>query len=121
MAQFRITTKAKGYTGQRAGVNFADGQATVDSETQSAALRYFRSAAGYGVEPVDDPADVDAAAAEGSAEDTNPDTGDQDTGDQGGNTDPADVQEAPKAPAPKQPAPRQPAAPKAPAKTPAKG
>lgn len=67
MARFKITTPVANYTGDRAGVHFVKGVAEVDSETQLAALRYFRSA-GYGVEPVGD------SAAEGG-EGSDPDTG----------------------------------------------
>jgi len=62
MTKYLISTPQAGFTGISVGVNFTNGQAEVDSETQAAALRYFR-AQGYGVEE----AAAEAAGAEPSA------------------------------------------------------
>lgn len=82
MAQFKVTTKAKGFTGQRAGVNFVDGQALVDGDEHRNALRYFRTA-GYGVEQVKRRG---AKATGGAGE--NPDGGKADGGAHGDGADP---------------------------------
>lgn len=50
--QYRISTPVPGFTGVSVGVNFTDGTAEVDSETQAPALAYFR-AQGYGVEEIE--------------------------------------------------------------------
>jgi len=53
MTKYLISTPQAGFTGVSVGVNFTDGHAEIDSETQASALRYFR-AQGYGVEEVDE-------------------------------------------------------------------
>ncbi len=55
MARFEITTPVADYNGQSAGVQFAEGRATVTSDTQAgiSALRYFREA-GYGIRARDE-------------------------------------------------------------------
>ncbi|MDT0306123.1 hypothetical protein RM780_03990 [Streptomyces sp. DSM 44917] len=50
--RFEITAPAVGFNGEVAGVNFSRGRATADSETDAAALSYFRRK-GYTVVPVD--------------------------------------------------------------------
>lgn len=57
MADYKITTPVLGFTGVSVGVNFTNGVAEIDSETQAPALAYFR-AQGYGVEPLDEPETV---------------------------------------------------------------
>lgn len=52
---FRVTTPQPGFTGESVGVQFANG---VGECLDGPALRYFRSQ-GYGVEPVEVPAEVD--------------------------------------------------------------
>ncbi|WP_036374354.1 hypothetical protein [Micromonospora sp. ATCC 39149] len=54
MALFKLTTPTPGFTGKVAGVAFADGTATVDSETHGRALAYFRRR-GYRVEEASEP------------------------------------------------------------------
>src|SRR5688572_12052838 len=55
MARFKISTPVAGYTGESAGIAFANGVAEVDTATDAgvSALSYFRSA-GYGIVPLDD-------------------------------------------------------------------
>jgi hypothetical protein len=52
--RYRITTPEPSYSGQVGGVTFADGTAEVDEVAQE--LPYFRNA-GYGVDPVEPPAE----------------------------------------------------------------
>jgi hypothetical protein len=54
MSKYLIRTPVLGFTGVSVGVNFTNGIAEVDSETQVPALAYFR-AQGYGIEPLDEP------------------------------------------------------------------
>jgi len=55
MARFKISTPVAGYTGESAGIAFANGIAEIDtrSDAHVSALSYFRSA-GYGIVPLDD-------------------------------------------------------------------
>lgn len=55
---YRVTTPVVGFTGMSAGANFTDGVAEVED---GPSLRYFR-AAGYGIEPLAEPADEDSGA-----------------------------------------------------------
>lgn len=59
MARFRITTPVPGASGEVGGVVFAHGVAEVDDQTHPAVVAYCRGA-GYGVEPIDEPAEVEA-------------------------------------------------------------
>lgn len=52
---FRVTTPHPGFTGESVGVQFVNG---VGECPDGPALRYFQSQ-GYGVEPVEDPAEPD--------------------------------------------------------------
>ena len=50
----RIVSPVRGFTGEVAGVAFADSKAEVDESSHGRALAYFRRK-GYGVEPVSEP------------------------------------------------------------------
>lgn len=77
MALFKVTTPAPNYSGERSGVVFRDGVATVDDSDamQARALAYFRRR-GYGVEPVE------------TVDDSAPETPTVDSGESGGSEAP---------------------------------
>lgn len=53
MRRYRITTPEPGWQGQVGVVNFIQGVAECEADTDAAALYYFHSQ-GYGIEPLDD-------------------------------------------------------------------
>lgn len=54
--RYAISTPVLGYTGMSVGVNFTDGRAEIDGDTQASQLAYFL-AQGYGVEELSDDED----------------------------------------------------------------
>ena len=65
MAELRVFSPSRGFSGVVAGVTFSGGAGVVDEEAQAAALAYFRRK-GYkiGTAPKDAPADTEDAPVE---------------------------------------------------------